>query len=333
MGNIMDFLIYKPFAWLLIQLYTFTNSYVFAIILFALLTKVLLLFFTAKGKLGMMRTQRIQPKLQALQKAYPNDKEKLNNETMKLYQAEGVSPTGGCLWTLLPFPVLIALYSVIREPLTHLMNFTGESPAIIEFLTNLFTENNIAFTAVKTTDAYAQMSLAQTVHENFALVQGATEQVIRDIDFSFFGTNMSQIPAFPWVSFGWLFFVPLVSAATSYLAYYMSTKMSKMPQTSQTKSMALISPLISLWLGFTMPAIMSVYWIANNLFSMVQDYFLTKHYTKVLDKEQAHKDDLAARRKAAEEKQKEEDKILRAERMAQKKNHKGKYKIKSKPGK
>lgn len=331
MDAILNFLIYNPFSWLLVKLYEITHSYALAIILFALLTKVVLLYFSGKGKLSTLRQQRLQPKLQALQKQYANDKEKLNAETMKLYQAENVSPMGGCLWMLLPFPVLIMLYQVVRQPLSYLMSFQGSVNEITEFLTKLFDAKGILYPALTANDAYAQLKLAQVVHENFALVQNALEYTIRDIDFTLFGMNLTLMPTLPWNGFSWLFIIPVVSAGTAYLQFYMSNKLSKMPQNKQTAYMALMGPAMALWFGFIMPAVMSIYWIANNVFGMLQDIYLTKKYTKVLEKEEAQRAELEARRKEAEAKQKEEDRQRRAERMEQKNKNAKKYKMTKKP--
>ena len=334
LGNLLDLLIYRPFSWLLVNFYDITRSYVLAIILFNLVTKALLLYFSARGKLGTMRSQRLQPKVQALQKEFAKDKEKMNAELGKLYQREGVSPMSGCLWMLLPFPIFIMLYSIIREPLTRLMNFPGmigDAP-VTEWLTELFTRSGVSIEGINMSGGFAQMQLAQVVHDNFPLVQQNIEQTVRDIDFTFLGANMSQVPPLPWVEPSWVMLIPILSAVFAYLSYWVSTKMTRMPQTQQTRTMALFSPAISLWFGFTLPAAMSVYWIANSVTALIQDYFLTKHYNKVLDAEDAHKAELEARRKAAEQKQKEEERILRAERLAQKKKSgKGKYKVKKKP--
>ena len=314
---------------MLVQLYELTRNYALAITLFALITKILLMYFSGKGKLSTLRQQRVQPKIQALQKQYKNNKEKLNAETMKLYQDEGVSPMGGCLWMLLPFPVLIMLFQVVREPLTRLMNFQGTTEEVKDFLVNLFNSNGIAIPEL--TGFYPQLELAQVVHENFALVQNATDYVIRDINFSLFGLNLTLIPQWPWQGFSWLFLIPVVSAGTAYLQFYVSNKVSNLPKNKQTAYMALLGPGMSLYFGFIMPAVMSIYWIANNIFGMLQDVYLTKKYTKVIEEEEAKKAELEARRKEAEARQKEEDRQRRAEKIAEKNKNAKKYKMKKRP--
>jgi YidC/Oxa1 family membrane protein insertase len=331
LGALFEFLLYNPFSWLLIQLYEITRSYVIAIILFALIAKIVLLYFSGKGKLSTLRQQRLQPKIQALQKQYKNDKQKLQAETMKLYQIENVSPMGGCLWMLLPFPVLIVLFQLVRQPLTRLMGFQGTQEEVYIFLEKLFSDRGIAIPAMSASDFNWQTEMAQIVQENFVLVQNALDYSIRNIDFTLFGTNLLLTPTLPWQTFNWLFLIPIVSAATAFLQFHVVNKVSKIPQNPQMKYMVLLGPGMSLWFGFMMPAVMSIYWTANNVFGMVQDVYLTKKYSKVLDAEDAKRAELETRRKEAEAKQKEEDRQRRAERIEQKNKNAKKYKMTKKP--
>lgn len=84
-----------------------------AIIVLTVLVRLLLMPLTVKQTKSMFELQRIQPKLKAMQKKYADDKEKLQEETLKFYQEHKVNPFGGCLPTLLQMPVLFALYSVL----------------------------------------------------------------------------------------------------------------------------------------------------------------------------------------------------------------------------
>ena len=115
-----------PFAKLMVWLYGLTGSYGWAIILFALVVNLVLTPFMAKSKKSMMRQSRLQPKISELQRRHEGNPNKLNEEMQKLYREEGVNPMSGCLWSLIPFPILIALYSVIRQPLTRMMFVSSE---------------------------------------------------------------------------------------------------------------------------------------------------------------------------------------------------------------
>ena len=114
-----------PFAALLRLFYNVTGSYGVSLILFTLVIKLVMLPFQMKSKKGMMRMSRMSGKLKDLQTRYKNNQQKYAEEVQKLYAEEGVSPMGGCLWSFLPLPILIALYSIIRSPITHFMNLGG----------------------------------------------------------------------------------------------------------------------------------------------------------------------------------------------------------------
>ena len=118
-----------PFAWLLKALYELTGSYGWAVILFGVVVNLILLPFMAKSKKSMMRTSRLQPRIAELQRRHEGNQQKLNEEMAKLYREEKINPMSGCLWSLIPFPILIALYSVIRQPLTKMMGLSAEAVA------------------------------------------------------------------------------------------------------------------------------------------------------------------------------------------------------------
>lgn len=331
MGDIWNALIVQPFAWLLGVLYSFTGSYALAIVLFALVTKLVLLYFSARGKKGMMKTQRIQPKVQELEKKYGTDKQKYQLAVQQLYKDENVSMTGGCLWTLLPFPIMIALYGVIRAPFTHIMGLAADQVnRISDFLANA------GVTVPEAASYYRELQLSNLLHGHFTQAQQAIPEFgakLVDINYNFLGLNLAEIPT---LAFTLMLIIPFMSGATSYLSMWVSQKVSGMPkQQGMGRTMSLLMPLVSVWISFSLPALMGLYWTAQNVFTMVQDYFLTKHYKKVFEKEDAERAALEARRKAAEEAMKEEQRQRRAAQIAEKKKKRKPgqtvYKVKNKP--
>jgi membrane protein insertase Oxa1/YidC/SpoIIIJ len=121
-------IILQPFAWLLLFFYRAFNSYGLALIIFGIVIKLLLFPVTLKSKKSMIQTSMLSEKMQRLQKQYGKDKERYNLEVQKLYEKENVNPMGGCLWSLIPMFVLIALFGIIREPLLH-APVSGADPA------------------------------------------------------------------------------------------------------------------------------------------------------------------------------------------------------------
>lgn len=280
----MSYILY-PFAWLLLALYDVFKNYGLALILFSLLIKLVLLYFSMKSKKGTMKTARLQPKMKELEKRYAGNKAKYNEEVQKLYKDNDVKMMGGCVWSLIPFPILIGLYSVIRQPLTYLMHLSKEQ---IDTVSGVLT--GLGYSA--TSGAYNEITMAQQIFQSFDAVKASVPQVIK-LDFSFLGLNLAEIPQWKiWeLPFSWgvlgLFLIPVISALLSFLSTKISMMGGSAPEQGNMKSMMLMAPLMSLWIGFIMPAGLGIYWIATSVFTIIQDYFLAKFFTKVLDKEDA----------------------------------------------
>lgn len=95
--------------------YGLTHSYGFSIILLTLAIRLLLHPLNHKQMVSMQRMQKIQPRLKTLQEKYGNDKEKLNQETMRLYKENKVNPAAGCLPLLVQLPILILLFRALMN--------------------------------------------------------------------------------------------------------------------------------------------------------------------------------------------------------------------------
>ena len=99
--------------------YTYVHNWGLAILLLSVLIKLVLWFPTHSSYKNMYMTQQkmkeIQPKLEALKRKYPDDKQKQQEETMKLYQQAGINPLGGCLPLFFQMPVFFALYATLSH--------------------------------------------------------------------------------------------------------------------------------------------------------------------------------------------------------------------------
>ena len=116
-----------PIGYLLGWIYNLIPNYGWALIVFTLVVKLLLLPLGLKQQKSMTKMQAMQPKITALQEKYKNDQQKLSQETMKLYKEYGVSPMGGCLPMLIQLPILFALYRVLYRPLTYMLHMTDKA--------------------------------------------------------------------------------------------------------------------------------------------------------------------------------------------------------------
>lgn len=305
----------KIFAWPLKQFYLLTGSYGIAIMLFAVMVNLILLPFMAKSKKSMMRTTRLQPKMKELERKYNGNPQQYQQAVSKLYKEEKINPMSGCLWMLIPYPILIALYSVIRQPLSKMMELGSDA---VSSLTEWVTSN--AGYVASTRSVYAEIDITNCIHQNWDAVTAALGDFsgkLMNLDYSFLGMNLGQQPSIKFWAFDWsnkavwlpalgLFLIPVLSAFLSWLSMKISTMTNPQVDKQQAKmngSMSLVMPLISLWICFSMPAALGVYWILNSVCGIIRDVILTKIYTKKLDL-----DDLAR-----EEREREQEILRRRE--------------------
>ena len=317
----MDF-IAKPFGWLMMAFYELTNNYGVAILLFALAVKVVLLYFSAKSKKSIMRSSRFTPYLKELEAKYEGNKQKYQEEVSRLYKEEHINPMGGCLWSLLPFPILLALYRAIRFPITIMMGVSAEA---YEKIKNVLYAMGFELSGGARTAAYAQIYESQFITQHFERFAHLSEK-LREIDYSFLGMNLGEQPNFRFWTFGqdgaavWpqlgLFLIPVISAALSFLQSKISQDQT--PQTndqaqSSTKTMLMLMPLMSLWIGFVMPGALGLYWCAGSVLQIIQDLVLGKIFNKQLDAEDAERNARLKARADELERKRQETERLRAE--------------------
>ena len=114
-------------GYLLWFLYTVFKNYGIAIILFTIIVKALMFPFSIKSQKSMAAQSRLASKQQELQKKYAKDQMKYNEELQKLYEKEGVNPGGGCLTTLLPFPIMLGIYYSVIYPLSNTLHIAKDT--------------------------------------------------------------------------------------------------------------------------------------------------------------------------------------------------------------
>jgi YidC/Oxa1 family membrane protein insertase len=104
-----------PLFWLLEKIHSVVKNWGWAIILLTMLVKLIFLPLSAASYKSMAKMKKLQPRLATLKERYGDDKQKFQQEMMKLYKTEKVNPAGGCLPILVQIPVFIALYWVLLE--------------------------------------------------------------------------------------------------------------------------------------------------------------------------------------------------------------------------
>lgn len=325
-----------PFGWLITYLYDLTSNYGWALILFAILVKLILLPATAKAKKSSMKMSRLSPRLKQLQEKYADDQQKQNEAMQALYKEEGVSMGGGCLWSLLPLLILFPLYAVVRQPLIYMLGQTAEVAEQI-----IATLKELAPDAFSSNNYYDQMIAAPLIPQ-FAgqlkeVIPSLSQEALQGINFTFLGIDLGAIPEYNifrsawkwnWAHIG-AFIIPLLSAGSQLFSMFLSQKMNNSLVTNekgiqdketaknsqaaqQSKMMMWTMPIISLWIGFTVPSALSLYWFAQGIVTTLSDVYLTNKYRKIYDAEDAERLKKAMEQDAIEA----EKERIRAERRA-----------------
>ena len=293
-----------PFAWLVRLFYNLTNSYGVALILFTLVIKLIMLPFQMKSKKSMMRMSRVSGQMQELQKRYAKNQAKLQEEMQKLYEEEGVNPMSGCLWSFLPFPILIALYSIIRQPITHFMMLPESA---VETLIQTATNAGVNLTNIVMMDkatgtpalkdglyqlaSYGQINLVKAVQE----MGLSTPEGWFDMNYNFLGLDLTATPweyvksfTFTWAVIG-VILIPILAGPSQFV--FSNLAMKTQPQAdaaggASMKAMMYMMPLVSVYIAFIMPAALGVYWIAQSVFSLIQEAILNKTFSAKLSEEE-----------------------------------------------
>ena len=325
-----------PFGWLLGQLYQLTSNYGVAMILFAILVQLVLMPINAKSKKSMMKMSRLTPQIQKIQQRYADDPQRQNQAVQELYQKEGVSMSGGCLWSFIPLLILLPLFTVIRQPITYILM---ESAEVAEQIVAVIKQADPSIFSSYTTydQVIAAQAIPRFVEELKAAIPGISESTLNGINFVFLGIDLGAIPQFNIFSSTWAwdwahigaFLIPIVSAASQVLQMWISQKTNnsvvtnekgvqdaetakKSQQNQSMQTMMWMMPLMSLWIGFTVSAGLSVYWFVGGVVRMISDPLMTRHYRKIYDAE-----DAVRLQKALEEDRIEAEKErIRAERRA-----------------
>ncbi|MGI6086181.1 MAG: YidC/Oxa1 family membrane protein insertase [Acetivibrionales bacterium] len=103
------------------------QNYVLSLVFFTLVYKIILLPLTIKQMKSTQLMQELQPELLRIQERYKNDKEKLQEEQLKFYQEKGYNPASGCFPMLIQLPIIIALFFVIRMPMSYMLDMPARA--------------------------------------------------------------------------------------------------------------------------------------------------------------------------------------------------------------
>ena len=232
----------------------FGGSFAAAVFSFTVLINLVMLPLSIKSQKSSVDQTRIKPKLDLLKQKCGDDKQKYSAEVQNLYREENVSMSGGCLPLLLRLVFMMSIYYLITSPLTYLL---GLSSDVIK--------------SVPTSGNYAELGAIQTILGNPSKYPDLYEAV-KSIDFTIFGLDLTQTPVFSInIIKNWnpIWIIPLTSFAAQMLTSFVTLRIQKRnnPEAPSMTGMLLFMPIISLIIGFKVPAGVAFYWACSSLIS------------------------------------------------------------------
>ena len=250
-------IINKPLGWVLESIAGLLGgNFAAAVFAFTLIINLALIPLSLKSQKSSVQQTRIKPKLDELKKRYGDDKQKYSEAMQKLYQEENVSMSGGCLPMILRLVLMMSIYYLIMQPLTYLMHV--DSSVI-----------SAASEAIGNSARGTELQIIEAV-KNGTIDFPEIANQLGTISFNFFGINLTQSPKFSFDIFHeaqLIWVMPLLAFASQMLTSWLSMRMQKKlnPEAPSMAGMMLTMPLISLFIGFTLPGGVTFYWACSSL--------------------------------------------------------------------
>lgn len=269
--------------------------YIFALFLFAILIEILLLPFGIRQQKNSIKQAKMRPKEMAIRKKYAgrNDQatmQKMQAELQKMYQEEGFNPMGGCLPLLVQFPIIIALYNIVIDPLRYVLGLASSfSSALNTYATTARAAGGLGMAAGNARGTIELLSnFGGSVPEglqSFLYFSNAGE-CYRELtgitfpNFNLFGLNMGLVPGFhkPYA----LLAVPVLTFVIYFLSMKLSRKFTYQPATVDRQTgcsnnmMDIGMPLMSVYISFIVPAAVGIYWIFKSIIGTLKQFLLQK---------------------------------------------------------
>lgn len=279
-------IISTPFGYLMNWLYQWTQNYAIALLIFALVVKLVLMPFTINQRTSAVKQARLRPKEMAIKKRYAGrtDTEariQMATELQAMYKEEHYSVAGGCLPLLIQFPIIIALYDIVRAPLTYISRLSSEVISNIQTKALELVKNGVEIsgaTAESTALTEIQLNSALNTYPN-TFAEFIPEGTLIT-NFNLFGINISEFPSF---AFTLLIIFPFLAGAFQWLSSFIMSKL--MPKPAMTadgektpeaiaaertmRNMNIIMPAITVFIAFSLPAVMSLYWVYQSVIGTV----------------------------------------------------------------
>ncbi len=276
------------------------GSYIVGICIFAIIVEILMLPFAIKQQKNSIRQAQLRPKEMAIRNKYKGrtdqvTQQKVQQEIQELYQRENFSPYSGCFQLLLQFPILIALYNIVIDPLHYVL---GQSSGISSALSSYYCAaraagglGNTALSGRSTIELLSGSGISSfegiqnfQYFTNGGAVWESLNQIEKVPNFNIFGINFGLTPSFE--RFDWLLLVPILTFAVYFLSMRLSRKFTYQPtqqegvpdrQVACSNTMMDISmPAMSTFFAFMVPGIIGVYWMFRSVIGTLKQFIMSR---------------------------------------------------------
>ena len=232
------------------------QNYGLSIIIFTILTKVLLFQITYKHSKTMDEMNKLAPLEKEIREKYKGNKEKMSEELMKVYEKHKINPMGGCLPLLIQIPIIFAMFYIVRQPLTYIVQTPVEQ--LQEYTQEFLGKEEVSENEIKANE-----------------IQVANKYEL--IDMNFFGINFGEVPSNVFSKEAeekascLTLIVPILSLVLSIIQTKQSQKNSNMTeeQLEQQKTMNLMMPILSAYISYIMPLALGIYWLLGNVLQIL----------------------------------------------------------------
>lgn len=273
-------LIAIPFGWIMRMIYQLVNSYGISIFLFTIVVKLITLPGTYKMQVNQARQSLIAPRIAKLKKAYPNNPQRVQEEQNKIFTEEGINPSAGCLSGFLTIFLVLGVYRVVMQPLTYILRIPKDTiSTATDVLKTWFEQNGLAS---KTIAARPELMLLKYANSNPEIFNsmGDFSEKLAGFKNSFLGFDLAGVPSFHPEN-GWSFtavmliLLPVLSALINLVTTFVTQAHNKKanPAAAETMNsmnmMLYLSPLMTIWIGMSVPAGLSFYWLVNSVVTLL----------------------------------------------------------------
>ena len=242
----------------------FGHNYFVALLIFTLLTKLLLFPLMLKQLKSTASIQKIAPEDKKLREKYKDNPQKLNEELTKLYTENKISPLGGCLIPLIQIPIIFAMFWVVKQPLTYIVQ---TDPAVIESYTQEYLGKE-------------EVTEAEMKEYEIAI---AKKYNLLDMNIGL-GLNLGDTPKDAFLQdennrvSKLTLIIPLLTLVFAIISNKVSQRKMQMTedQAEMQKSMNLVMPLLSTYIAFAWPIALGVYWLFGSILGIIQQLVIDK---------------------------------------------------------